>query len=691
MAHVTLSDEQKLVIEAVAKGNVVCDSIAGSGKTTTILGIANAYPNQQFLLLTYNQRLKAETRLQALQLGIHNIEVHSYHSCAVKYIDSKCRTDDGICDALDSNLPLKRKVPSYDVVVLDEAQDMTPLYYRLVCTMLRETNSDKIRICILGDRFQSIFKYNMADERYIIFAEELFPNTHTWQHLRLSTTYRLNDKMCNFVNKSVLGYERMHAAKKSDHKVRYIVCDCFSGFKYNRSSKSRKPGKRPMDSRTLEEVEMYLRSGYSCQDIFVIAPSVKSESSPVRLLANLVSTLLQIPIFVPLNDHDKLDDDIVKGKMVFSTFHQVKGLERKVVIVMGFDDSYSKFYKRGQAMDVCPNELYVAITRASERMSLFHHCTNDFLEFLDIDSMDDTCRIENADSIQVKRNRDQNKTRRAMAVTDLTRHMPYNILNKALDYLTVTEVQPPDAQIMISTKSTQGELCENIAEITGTAIPAYFAYLTKGFLPLDGIPTPTQGKLTPSKLLELCNTYCAKKCKYVFKTNQIQDYEWLSQKDLDECMERLHVLLPTHDDLHFEADIRRHVAGIEIRGFADLIDLGTNTVWEFKCEMELTKVDMVQLAVYAHLTESKRKPRKYKLCNILSNQVYEITFDPVRLGAMVEMLVWYKHSPTATQTSDEAFLQANDMVRTSVEKRVRVAKPVVVEVFAKSKYGGCML
>ncbi len=36
----------------------------------------------------------------------------------------------------------------------------------------------------------------------------------------------------------------------------------------------------------------------------------------------------------------------MKDKLVFSTFHQVKGLERKVVIVYSFDDSYFDFYQR---------------------------------------------------------------------------------------------------------------------------------------------------------------------------------------------------------------------------------------------------------------------------------------------------------------------------------------------------------
>ena len=62
--------------------------------------------------------------------------------------------------------------------------------------------------------------------------------------------------------------------------------------------------------------------------IFILAPSVKSTKSPLRVLAQLVGTL-NVPIFVPANDEDKLDDEIIKGKVVFSTYHSTKGLERE--------------------------------------------------------------------------------------------------------------------------------------------------------------------------------------------------------------------------------------------------------------------------------------------------------------------------------------------------------------------------
>ena len=118
--------------------------------------------------------------------------------------------------------------------------------------------------------------------------------------------------------------------KISNNKPRYIICDTFGD-------------KLGSGTRTYDEVKYYLEKGYSYSDFFILAPSVKSIKSPIRQLANELSNN-KIPIYVPISDEEKIDEDIIKDKMVFSTFHQVKGLERKIVIIFNFDNSYFLFY-----------------------------------------------------------------------------------------------------------------------------------------------------------------------------------------------------------------------------------------------------------------------------------------------------------------------------------------------------------
>ena len=131
--ELTLSSEQKQVVTELEHNNVLVDSVAGSGKTTTILHIAKKYPQFNFLLLTYNKKLKFETRQRVEAAGLDNVETHSYHSFCVKYYLRTCFTDSGIIKIIDDceTIPLKKF--AYNYMILDESQDLTPLYFNLVC------------------------------------------------------------------------------------------------------------------------------------------------------------------------------------------------------------------------------------------------------------------------------------------------------------------------------------------------------------------------------------------------------------------------------------------------------------------------------------------------------------------------------------------------------------------------------
>ena len=129
------SNDQQKILYAIQKNNVIVDSIAGSGKTTTILHIANEFQDKNILLLTYNKRLKFETREKKELLKLKNIEIHSYHSFGFYYYDKKCNTDQGIIDMIKKKFTSFKKF-EYDIIILDEAQDISKLYFEFICKII---------------------------------------------------------------------------------------------------------------------------------------------------------------------------------------------------------------------------------------------------------------------------------------------------------------------------------------------------------------------------------------------------------------------------------------------------------------------------------------------------------------------------------------------------------------------------
>lgn len=627
-ANITPSTEQQEIILSCQTHNLIIDSVAGSGKTTTNMFIAHTYPEQKILLLTYNAKLKLETREKAKEWGLTNIEVHSYHSFCVKYYSKTAFTDAGITNFLSDSTDKKKikknavlQVPfKYDIIVIDEAQDMSNTYFSLVCRIWQDNNKKDCKLIICGDVNQCIFRFNGADSRYISLAESVYcdfkPGVQ-WKTLRLATSFRCPIEVTQFVNKCVLKSDRMFGVRNIGYKPRYVVCDTF-GYTSKRN---------PKTSRPYQEVMYYLNQGYKYEEIFIIAPSIKAGSgnSPVRRLANALS-MAGIPIFAPASDDDKLDEDVCRGKLVFASFHQVKGLERKAVIIFNFDASYFKYYSKDSDPKICPNEIYVALTRTKERLTMFHHVGNDVLHFLDINHkyIDYECKVFEYNSDNFRQKSAIEKPQE-LAVTQLISHMSESTIARAMEFFTITRIRNKASIIKINSKTEQGALTESVAELNGLLIPAVYEYRTMGSMGMYNLMkmlTPVelqkqiQNKINKSEqlylnsipnLLELSNIWNATKTGFIFKVKQITKYDWLTDSELDACISRLETLgLSANPEyVHYEYYLHnqgsRELYNRKLHGYADYVD--DHRLIEFKCVNALEPVHFIQLALYMYLAK----------------------------------------------------------------------------------------
>jgi len=591
------STEQLTIINTIKNNNVKVNSVAGSGKTTTILHMAQMLPNELILLLTYNARLKHETRKKKEQLNIKNLDVDSYHSFCVSRYDKLSYKDSRIIKLVNENKKPFKKF-NYTIIVVDEAQDMSKLYYKLV-NKITSDNLKDCRICIIGDKYQCIYQFKAADHRFITLSDKIFKsNDLEWKELKLSTSFRITNQMADFINHCVMGFNYINASK-SGNKVRYIMTDT---FKFERP---------------LEEVMYYLQDCHF-DDIFIIAPSIKKgkHDSPIRVLANIL-TKCDIPIHVPTDDEEKLDEDIIKGKIVFSTFHQVKGLERKNIIVYGFDESYFQFNNKDADPNICPNELYVAITRGIENLTILHGIQKNYVPFLKEELLEKYTYYERHTLRTVY---ESNKSI-TLDVSEITKHLPSEITNKALDYFERRLINKKEKSIDIPIKTKQGNLYEYVADINGTIIPAYFEYVNNKKMSIyDILVNKNQVvnikldiNMPTSELLKLATQYSAFSSGYNYKMNQIKDYNWMEDEKLDDAVDRLEQVINKNSQFEVEVFNPELKVGKVVVGRIDCVD--KDTVWEFKCTNDLDSEHFIQLAIYALLNENLRLAEIVKLQN----------------------------------------------------------------------------
>jgi hypothetical protein len=217
---------------------------------------------------------------------------------------------------------------------------MTYYYNEFLSKILKDYCSENYLICMLGDPNQMIYKFKGASYEYMYMRKLV--------SCKLNISFRITDSMSYFIRNGV-GIEIY--SNKIGSPIRLIETD-------NRWYA------------TYKEVCYYLSLGYQYSDIYIISPSTKCKSynSKIKLLQQLL-TYHNIFIEIPDESFEK-SLNLYTNKLLINTIHGMKGLENKIVIFTMFDKTYNNFTKLNENNMACPNEIYVALTRATQHLSL---------------------------------------------------------------------------------------------------------------------------------------------------------------------------------------------------------------------------------------------------------------------------------------------------------------------------------
>ena len=689
-----LSQEQASILSHIKDGkNVVVDSCAGTGKTTLILSVAKALANKQLLQMTYNAMLRHEVKDRVKRSQIDNMKVHTFHSLAVKYYLPTAFTDTGLRYILLKDMPPTAKLPKFDVLVLDEAQDMTFIYFRFMAKYSRDAGSP-IQLLILGDYMQGLYEFKGADIRFLTMADTIWSNfpflrTQEFEKCTMKMSYRITKPMCSFVNNVMLGHDRM-AACKDGEPVTYI--------------RNTNPN---MQKTIAFEILKLLDEGYLPSDIFVLGSSVKGVN--IRKLENILSER-GIPCHVPMLDNDKTDERVIDKKVVFSSFHCVKGRERKIVFILGFDNSYFKYFAKTLPKDICPNTLYVAATRSTERLYILErddregpleflhmkHIEMKQQEFIKFRGMHQTLFVD-----QETDKGSQLTTKQYLTPTELIRFIPDSVMEEIsilLDTIFIRESRELCELDIPTIVETKNDLFEEVSDLNGIAIPCiYYDYLQGSsrnsnillsviedqletmkngdhLYLKDIVKTLPENLDTPADYLFLANLSVAIQETLYFKLKQIDNYHWLKDSVLEECKTRLsnvigpftsetfieetiihsksdpaHKLIDEYLSAHYDANTR-----FRFTGRVDLIT--DTTVWELKCTSKISIDHMLQVVIYAWLWQMHADAlptKQFKIFNIKTNELLSLNASQEDLNTIILSLLRGKYQKQQIKSNEE--------------------------------------
>jgi hypothetical protein len=368
-------------------------------------------------------------------------------------------------------------------------------------------------------------------------------------------------------------------------------------------------------------IQKILEEGDLPSDIFILGASVKGANSNVRRMENALVEK-GIPCHVPMMEEGGIDERVINGKVVFSTYHQSKGRQRKYVFLVGFDHSYFAYYAKNLPEDHCPNTLYVGCTRATHRMFLLenndrptdqplrflkmNHYEMKDQEYIDFKGHPQVLFYEKDPQLAAEEAASAARKRPVHFVTptDLIKFIPESVLEEITPLVerifkpvTVTglpELTAEDIPTIVAFPSSG--LYEDVADLNGIALPCMFwdrlnhdninvlysliegmladtgdnehLFLKRRFREVD----PTNH--TPANYLYLANLYLAVQEKLYFKLCQIakEEYNWLSETVVDRCRRRLDLVVGCETIIDHEYTFIHPKMEMEHRPIDELLD-----------------------------------------------------------------------------------------------------------------------
>lgn len=670
MSGILLDIQQSNIIEAIEQGkNISINAVFGSGKTTTILHSTKKCPSKSAVLITYNTHLKNEVQEKVISQELTNIQVYTYHSLCMKYFGYG-KNDEEL--QIFHDCPPKISLPPIDILFIDEKQDMTFILYMFIQKFIHYLPQTP-QLVICGDHLQGVYQFKGADKRFLTLGSEIYETP--LERFEMTTSYRLTNPMSWFINECIYGKDILHTVKEG----------CPILF-FNQSPYKSIYG-------IIEKLKIYISQGLKAEDIFILSPSLKGgPNAPLKILENLIYEKLNLPIYYSTMEDRELNDKVIQNKVVFSTFHQSKGRERKVVIVFGFDDSYFDFYAKDEDRKECPSTLIVALSRAKEVLMIVKDIEKKPLPFMKMKMTEirKSPFIEWIGSISdyetSKRNPILMDSFRKISVTDLVKYIKPDIQTLIIQYkekLFVKKNEIIDDVEIDPFVYGQNNLCEDVSDLIGIIVPAVFEERQIGTSSVKQKLLEYEEKKMSNFMREKLDKidyksisiydllYTVKVYKSfqvgIYSPFQIENNNWLTEEQLKRILSNMEHHIKEnqlyeyefHGDKKYKYYHHPKFGKICITGRLDSLD--KVHVWEFKCVKELTLEHFLQVICYQWLWNlchrNEYSSRIFRLLNIRTGEMYEMKDDDNMIQEVIDLLILNRYEKLIS-ISDEEFVQS---------------------------------
>ncbi|EAR96100.2 UvrD/REP helicase family protein (macronuclear) [Tetrahymena thermophila SB210] len=393
--NIALTDEQQKIIYSNIDEDQRILACAGSGKTTTLIYrieylIKQGIPASQILLSTFNVEAANNLKIKAKQV-LHQDEVEEknimnidkftadIYKNYIKDNDKNFKLDVKefgykVKNYLSTIEGEQKVLKQYKYFFFDEFQDVNQIQYDILILFKKAG----CKIIVIGDEAQNIYSFRDTKLEFIqskINQDILKISQQEIKTYHLSINFRCSSKITKFCNQIFANTQHfakpMQSLKEADQVKFYPKIRLYKN-----------------SDELVNDIIIQLQNLiniYQWSDLAILSPTRKPLIHFQEILEKHNSTLQQIiPYSLRFRDMnnvftcDNSDATEEQKNLTLSTIHASKGLEWKVVFIIGINDSnfpgvFINYLQEEneiqEKLSECRRLFYVACTRAKEQLS----------------------------------------------------------------------------------------------------------------------------------------------------------------------------------------------------------------------------------------------------------------------------------------------------------------------------------
>ena len=342
VAYPILSEEQKYFVEKALEGNnILVDACIGSGKTTSIQYLCDQISeDKRILYLTYNKLLKLDAKKK---IKNKTTTVTNYHGFAYGIL-RRCGVIPGYADSVQLFVKGEYPIPHYDVLIIDEYQDIEQELAELL-EYVKQKNPG-IQIIAVGDMAQKIYDKTTLNV-------PIFINKFLGSHIEIEFTncFRLSSELADLLGR---------VWKK---KIKGVNKNC------------------QVDYMTVNEAAIFLKE-QNPKDILCLGATHGKMTDVLNSLeADYPDVFNKKTVFAKIRETDGGSTEPTSKSAIFTTFDSSKGMERSICMV--FDWTYDYWMSRirmpGASYPILRNIFCVAASRGKQHIVFVSDTEDDLI------------------------------------------------------------------------------------------------------------------------------------------------------------------------------------------------------------------------------------------------------------------------------------------------------------------------